>query len=82
MATLSRFISRATDKCLPFFDSLKGSKRFSWDDKYEQALRLLKEYLSKPSMLSKPIDSKPLYLYLAVTEYMISGALVREENKV
>ena len=28
VAALSRFISRATDKCLPFFDSLKGSKSF------------------------------------------------------
>ena len=35
VATLSRFISRATDKCLPFFDSLKGNKRFLWDDKCE-----------------------------------------------
>ena len=28
VAALSKFISRATDKCLPFFDSLKGNKRF------------------------------------------------------
>ena len=81
MAALSKFISRATDKCLPFFDSLKGSKRFLWDDKCEQAFRSLKEYLSKPSLLSNPIEGEPLYLYLAVMEYAISGALVREENK-
>ena len=37
VASLSRFISRATDKCLPFFDSLKGNKRFLWDEKCEQA---------------------------------------------
>ena len=82
MVILSRFISRATDKCLPFFDSLKGSKRFLWDDKCEQAFRSLKEYLSKPLLLSKPIEGEPLYIYLAITEYVISGALVREENKV
>ena len=35
VAALNRFISRATDKCLPLFDSLKGSKRFLWDEKYE-----------------------------------------------
>ena len=28
VAALSRFILRATDKCIPFFDSLKGNKRF------------------------------------------------------
>ena len=82
VAALSRFISRVIDKCLPFFDSLKGSKRFLWDDKCEQAFRSLKEYLSKLPLLSKPVKGEPLYLYLAVTEYAISGALVREENKV
>ena len=82
VVALNRFISRATDKCLPFFDSLKGSKRFLWDDKCEQTFRSLKEYLSKLSLLSKPIEGEPLNLYLAVTKYGISGALVREENKV
>ena len=71
-----------TDKCLPFFDALRDSKRFLWDDKCEQAFRSLKEYLSKSPLLSKPIEDEPLYLYLAVTEYAISGALVREEEKV
>ena len=28
VAALNRFISKAIDKCLPFFDSLKGTKRF------------------------------------------------------
>ena len=82
VAVLSRFISRATDKCFPFFDALKGSKRFSWDDKCEQAFKALKEYLSKPPLLSKPVDGEPLYLYLAVTEHAISGGLIREEDKV
>ena len=82
VAALSRFISRVTDKCFPFFHSLKGSKRFLWYDKCEQAFRALKEYLSKPLLLSKPAEGEPLYLYLAVTEYAISGALVREEDKV
>ena len=82
VVALSRFISRATDKCLPFFDSLKGSKIFLWDDKCEQAFKVLKEYLSKPPLLLKPVEGELLYLYLAVTEYAISGALVREKDKV
>ena len=36
---LNRFISKATNKCLPFFDSLKGNKRFLWDEKCEQVAR-------------------------------------------
>ena len=82
VAALSRFILRATNKCLPFFDSSKGSKMFLWDDKCKQAFRALKEHLSKPPLLSKPVKGEPLYLYLAVIEYAISGALVREEEKV
>ena len=43
---------------------------------------MLKEYLSEPPLLSKLVEGEPLYLYLAFTEYAISGALVREEEKV
>ena len=76
VAALNKFISKATDKCLPFFESLKGNKRFLWDDKCEQAFRTLKEYLGKPPLLSKPIED------VAVSEYTISRALIREEEKV
>ena len=82
VAALNRFISKATDKCLPFFDSLKGNKRFLWDDKCKQVFRALKEYLGKPPLLSKPVEGEPLFLYLAVSEYAVSGALIREEEKV
>ena len=77
VAVLNRFISKATDKCLPFFDSLKGNKRFLWDDKYEHAFKALKEYLGKPPLLSKSIEGESLFLYLAVSKYTISKALIR-----
>ena len=79
LPALNRFISKSTDKCLPFFESLKGNKRFLWDDKCEQSFKALKEYLGKPPLLLKPIDSEPLFLYLAVSKYAILGALIREE---
>ena len=82
VATLNRFISMATDNCLPFFDSLKGSKGFMWDDKCKQAFRVLKGYLGKPLLLSKPDDGKLLFLYLAVSEYIVSRALISEEEKI
>ena len=82
VATLNRFISKATNKCLPFFESLKGSKRFLWNEKCEQAFKALKEYLDKPPLLSKPTDGEPLFRYLVVSKYVISGALIREEERV
>ena len=82
VAALNRFISKVTEKCLPFFESLKGNKRFLSNEKCEQVFKALKKYLGKPPLLSKPTDGKLLFLYLAVSEYAISGALIREEEKV
>ena len=61
---------------------MKGNKRFLWDEKWEQAFKALKEYLGKPPLLMKPTDGEPLFLYLAVSEYAILGALIREEERV
>ena len=45
VVALSQFMLQATDRCAPFFDVLKGSKRFEYIDKYEQAFQALKEPL-------------------------------------
>ena len=49
IAALSRFVSRASDKCQPFFQVLK--KAFQWDTKCEEAFLALKTYLSSPPLL-------------------------------
>ena len=46
IATLSCFVSRASDKCQPFFQVLK--KAFQWDAHCEEAFAVLKTYLSSP----------------------------------
>ena len=46
IAALSRFVSRASDKCHPFFQIMK--KAFQWDAHYEEAFAELKTYLSSP----------------------------------
>ena len=81
VAALNRFISRSTDKCLPFFNILKGSKKFTWDEECEEAFIKLKEHLGKPPLLAKPEKGEKLYLYLVVSEHAISAALVRGEKK-
>ncbi len=50
VVALNRFISRSTDKCLPFFKILK--KAFSWSEECEEAFKRLKEYLMNPPILS------------------------------
>ena len=60
VAILSQFMSRVTDCWAPFFDVLKGSERFEWKDKCEQAFLALKEHLGCPLLLSKPIEGDKL----------------------
>ena len=78
IASLNRFISRATDKCLPFFRTLK--KLFEWMEECQQGFENLKVYLSSPPLLNPSRPRKELYLYLAVSQAAVSATLVREED--
>jgi hypothetical protein len=77
---LNRFISRSTDKCLPFFKILK--KAFVWDSKCEEAFGKLKEYLVNHPLLSRPVEGKVLYMYLAVSSSAVSSALIQEDKGI
>nr|POF16974.1 retrovirus-related pol polyprotein from transposon 17.6 [Quercus suber] len=76
---LNRFVSRAMNKCLPFFKTLKQA--FAWADECEAAFQEFKRYLSNPPLLSPSKEGENLYLYLAVSDTALSGALIREEDK-
>ena len=52
IAALNRFVSRASDKCQPFFQVLK--KAFQWDAHCEEAFAALKTYMSSPPILVSP----------------------------
>ncbi|XP_042482483.1 uncharacterized protein LOC122062877 [Macadamia integrifolia] len=65
LAALSRFLSRAGDRCLPFFKLLKGGKgqqQFRWTEECEAAFEEIK-------------------LYLATSAVAVSAVVVREEAK-
>ena len=80
VAALNTFVSRVTDKCLPFFCTLK--KSFEWTVECQQAFEDLKAYLSSPSLRSPFKPREELFLYLAVSSATISAALVRDEERV
>ncbi|CAL9026182.1 unnamed protein product [Prunus brigantina] len=66
VAALTRFISRATDRCVPFFKALKGGKHhIAWTPECDQAFQDLKNYMSKAPLLSKPLPGEVLLLYLS-----------------
>ena len=77
---MNRFVSKATDKCLPFFKILR--KAFEWTDKCQKAFQDLKVYLTIAPLLSPSIPGEELYLYLAVSLHAVSSALIKEEGKV
>ena len=79
IAALDKFVSRAMDKCLPFFKTLK--KAFAWINECEATFQELKCYLSNPPLLSSSKGGENLYLYLAVSVTTVSAALICEEAK-
>ena len=78
IAALNRFVSKAMDKCLPFFRILR--KSFEWMDECQRAFEDLKKYLSSPPLLSLSKSGEELYLYIANSQAAVSAALVREEE--
>ena len=80
VTALNRFVFKAIDKCLPFFKVLK--KAFEWTDECQKAFQDLKTYLTTTPLLSPFVPREELYLYLAVSPYAVSLALIREKGKV
>ncbi|XP_010481019.1 PREDICTED: uncharacterized protein LOC104759837 [Camelina sativa] len=80
IAALNRFISRSTDKCLPFYQLLKTKGKFEWTEACHSAFNELKNYLSTPPILAKPKLGEILFLYIAVSESAVSGVLVKDDR--
>ena len=78
VAALNIFVSKAIDKCLPFFQVLR--KSFEWTNECQKAFDDLKKYLSSPPLLSPSMPGEELYLYIAVSQAAVSAALVRDEG--
>ena len=79
VAAVGRFISKAIDKCVPFFDLIKrGKGNFEWTPDCMEAFQNLLDFLEKPPILSKPMQHEDLFVYLAVSSHAVSAALVRE----
>jgi hypothetical protein len=78
LAALSRFISRLAERALPFFKLMRGSGPFAWTKEAEQALQVMKQYLTSLPVLVAPDPGETLFLYLAATTEVIRMVLVAE----
>ncbi|XP_020410598.1 uncharacterized protein LOC109946620 [Prunus persica] len=81
VAALTRFISKATDRCAPFFKALKGTKRnITWIAECDTAFSELKEYMGQALLLSTPEHGDILVIYLSVSVSAVSSVLIRSKD--
>ena len=81
-AALNCFISRSVDRCIPFFLLLHKWKGFEWIEECAVAFQQLKEYVSRPPIMSSPEVDEVLFAYLAVASHAVSFVLIREDSGV
>ena len=82
IAALNRFISRSVVRCESFFQLLHKWKGFEWTKKCNLAFEELKEYLSRPPIMSRLEKEEVLFAYIVVTCHAMSLVLIRMEAKV
>ena len=80
MAVLNRFISRSTDRCRPFFMLMNKWKGFKWTEECAQAFQQLKDYLSRPPIMSSPETDEILFAFIAVAPHAVSLVLIRVDG--
>ena len=80
ITALNRFISRSADRCRPFYLLINKWKGFEWSEDSVVAFQQLKEYLSRPPIMSSPKADKVLYAYIAVAPHAVSLVLIQDDN--
>jgi hypothetical protein len=81
MAALNRFISRLSERGLPFFKLLKHQDTFQWTEEAERALHDLKQHLQSPPVLTAQLPGEDLLLYIAATTHVINSAIVVKRSE-
>jgi hypothetical protein len=81
MVALNRLISKLGEQGLPFFKLLKHQEKFVWTKEADQALTQLKDFLSKPLVITAPRKQEQLLLYLAVTTHMVITSIIVERQE-
>jgi hypothetical protein len=81
MVALNIFISKLGERGLPFFKLLKHQEKFVWTPEADQALAQLKDFLSKPPILTALRKKEQLLLYLAATTHVVSTTIVVERQE-
>ncbi|XP_075662132.1 uncharacterized protein LOC142631725 [Castanea sativa] len=81
-AALNHFISRSADRCRPFFQLFNKWKGFEWTEECAVTFQQLKEYLSRPPIMSRPKIDEVLFAYIAVADHVVSLVLIRVDDNI
>jgi hypothetical protein len=81
LAALNRFISKSTERSIPFLNTLRGAKDFAWGLEQAAAFESLKQHLSDLATLASPDPLLPLLLYIAASPCAVSAELVQEQDR-
>jgi hypothetical protein len=81
MVALGHFISKLSEKGLPFFKILKKADKLVWDDEAQKAFEALKESVTTPPVKTPPIPKETLLLYISATTNVVSIVFVTEREE-
>ena len=77
---ISRFITKLTSTCEPIFKLLRKNEPHTWNDEYQRAFELIKEYLLHPPILVLPQHGKPVLLYISIIWDAVGSMLTQEDD--
>ncbi|GKC54298.1 reverse transcriptase domain-containing protein [Tanacetum coccineum] len=83
LASLNRFLSKSTEKSLPFFKTLKictKKSNFQWTAEAETTFKQMKKLIAKLHMLTAPKEKEEVIVYLAAAKEVISAVLITKRN--
>ncbi|GKC48398.1 hypothetical protein Tco_1066120 [Tanacetum coccineum] len=84
LAALSRFLSKGTERSLPFFKVLKSctdKKNIHWTQEAAATLQEMKKFVETLPTLTGPIHGEVLMMYLAASTESINDALFMRREK-
>jgi len=78
---LARFLSIFAEKSKPIVKLLRKAETFKWNEQCQQAFSTIKEMITEPPILIKPVSIQPIVVYLATSHETIEATLIQENPK-
>lgn len=82
ITTLSRFVSKSTNRCLPFFQTLKKAFCFFMDLTLSYSVWKTENLPILTTLLVSLNDARSLYLHLTTSDNDMAVVLVKEQDEL